>query len=200
MTKGLQNFSGAGGLPHSYNGDSRTQGVEFESTARVTPELTLTFNYAYLDAIYTSLVDPATKTAALPGGVSFAGNPLKYTPKNSFSASGQYVFTLENDSTLTAQADWQYADRTSTQDSNTTKLFPGLYNATKNNTVNGRLSYETANGRFGVSLWVKNLTNHYKVDYADDVTAFVVTTPGVNYWRVVSNNPRTFGVTLTYRH
>ncbi len=192
-TVNLQNFSGAGGIPHSYNGTSRVRGVELETNFHVTSVFTLAFNYAYLDARFLQLVDPATPL------VSYAGNPLKYTPKNSFNVSARYDFPLSNDAKLTAQADYAYSDRTSTADNNSTKLYPTLYDNTEGSTLNGRLTYVSGDGRWSLSGWGKNLTDHYQISYADDVTPFVTTAAGTHFWRVISNNPRTFGVTLTFR-
>lgn len=198
-TKNLQNYSGAGGIPHTYNGSSRVQGVEFESTTRLTPDFTVTLNYAYLDAIYTDLRDPATVTLANPAGTNYAGNPLKYTPKNSLSVGAEYVFHLANGARLTAQGDYQYSDPYSTQDSAQNLLYPKIYDGTRGNNLNARLNYATSDGRYSVQLWVKNLLNYYKYDYADDDTSFTSAAPGSTFWRVVGNNPRTFGVTLTAR-
>lgn len=57
-TVDLQNFSGAGGIAHTYNGTLRMRGLEVESVLRPADGLRLSFNYTYLDGKYTSLVDP----------------------------------------------------------------------------------------------------------------------------------------------
>jgi iron complex outermembrane receptor protein len=192
-TKGLQNFSGAGGVSHVFNSDSRVRGVEVESTGRITEALTLGLNYAYYDGIYTSLVDPATPT------VDNSGNPLKYLPKHSFTASASYRHDLAQGGSLTAQADFKFATRVSSQDSFSTKLYPRLYDWTRARTLNARLSYESENGRYQVTLWGKNLTNNYQVLTADDVTPFLPTVAGTAFWKVQALNPRTVGVTFTAR-
>jgi len=192
-TINLQNFSGAGGIPHTYNGTSLTKGVEVESVIRVTPDLRLRANYTFLDGKYLDLRDPVTN-------VQYAGNPLKYTPRNAFFVQGDYTANLPGGSTLNFEADYAYSDRISTSDDNTLRKSPTVYDATRGSTVNAQLRFKTANERFEIALWSKNLFNHFQIAYADDTTAFVSTSSSTTrFWRAVTNLPRTFGVTATIR-
>lgn len=193
-TKNLQNFSGAGGIAHTYNGTLLMKGAELESVYRVTPELRVNFNYTYLHGKYTSLHDPLVT-------VDYSGNPAKYAPHNAFTIGGSYAGRLDNGGTLTPEADFNYSDRISTDDANTLRLYPNLYDATRGRTLNMRLTYDAPGGRLSVGAWVKNLTDHYQILHADDITSFLARTgTGTTYWKIFTNTPRTFGITVSYKN
>lgn len=193
-TVNLQNFSGAGGIPHTYNGTSLTKGAEVESVIRLTPDFRLRVNYTFLDGKYLDLRDPVTN-------LQFAGNPLKYTPRNSFFVQGDYTANLSGGAKLNFEADYAYSDRVSTSDDNSLPNSPTVYDATRGSTVNAQVRFQTANERFELALWSKNLFNHFQIAYADDTTAFITTsTSTTRFWRAVTNLPRTFGITATFRH
>jgi iron complex outermembrane receptor protein len=189
-----QDFSGSGGLPHTYNVDTQTYGVEVESTARLTAALTVTANYAYTDGYYTRNVDPLTNE-------NNAGNPLKYTPPNAFSIGATYVWRLVNDSTVTLHGEYQWGQSFSTADDNSTRLYSNLYNATSESNLNAHLDFQSADKRWLISLWGKNLTDHFQIQVADNTGVFTAfpANPATTFWRAEVNEPRTFGITLTFR-
>ena len=79
-------------------GKARSQGVDFSFSARVTPQLTIRGNYAYLDAILKTdvegLISPR-KGSGLTGDV-FAGDRLPGSTKNSGALSAIYTIPLDN--------------------------------------------------------------------------------------------------------
>ncbi|QJU60873.1 TonB-dependent receptor [Sphingomonas sp. AP4-R1] len=193
-TKNLQNFSGAGGIAHTYNGTLVMRGAELESVVRPAPDVRLTFNYTYLKGKYTSLKDPLVVA-------DYSGNPAKYAPRNAFAVGASYDAHIGNGGTITPQADFSYSDRISTDDANTLRLYPNLYDKTRGRTLNARLTYEDPNKRWTVGAWVKNLTNNYQILHADDITAFLIRPgAGTTYWKIFTNTPRTFGATLTFKN
>lgn len=194
-TENLQNFSGAGGIAHTYNGTLVMKGAELETVFRPVDGMRINFNYTHLDGVYTDLADPLV-------GLNYAGNPAKFSPKHSFTLGANYDIDLPGGGTLTPQADFNFSTRISTDDANTLRLYPNLHDATRGETLNARLNYEAPNGRWTLGVWAKNLTDNYQIVNADDITAFLVRTnpaPTTRYWKIFTNNPRTFGLTLSLR-
>ena len=192
-TKNLQNFSGAGGIAHTYNGTLKMKGMEVESVIRPVEDLRLTANYTHLVGTYTDLRDPLVN-------LDYSGNPAKFAPRDSFTVGAAYTGRLGNGATLTPQADFNFSTRISTDDANTLRLYDNLHRDTRGRTLNARLNYETADGRFQIGLWGKNLTNNYQIVNADDITAFLaVPGNGTTYWKIFTNTPRTYGLTLSIR-
>lgn len=192
-TKNLQNFSGAGGIAHTYNGTLKMKGVEVESVLRPVDGLRLTGNWTHLVGTYTDLRDPLVN-------LDYSGNPAKFAPRDSFTVGASYDLAMANGAKIRPQADFNYSSRISTDDANTLRLYDNLYNDTKGRTLNARLNYESADGRWTVGIWGKNLTNNYQIVNADDITAFLaVPGNGTTYWKIFTNTPRTYGVTLSLR-
>jgi len=192
-TNNLQNFSGAGGIAHTYNGTLQMRGLEMESVLRPTPALRLSANYTHLAGRYTSLRDPLVN-------VDYSGNPAKFAPRDSFTLGASYAFALPSGATLTPQADFNYSARISTDDANTLRLYPNLYDKTEGKTLNARLTFESPNHRWQINAWVKNLTNNFQIVNADDITSFLaVPGRGATYWKIFTNQPRTFGLTVSLR-
>ncbi|MGE4430340.1 MAG: TonB-dependent receptor [Sphingobium sp.] len=192
-TKNLQNFSGAGGIAHTYNGTLKMKGWEVESVLRPMDGLRLNANYTHLIGKYTSLRDPLVN-------LDYSGNPAKFAPRDSFTIGASYEAELSNGARLTPQADFNYSSRISTDDADTLPLYDNLYNDTRGRTLNARLNYESADGRWTIGVWGKNLTNNYQIVNADDITAFLaVPGNGTTYWKIFTNTPRTYGLTVSLR-
>lgn len=193
-TKDLQNFGSAGGQAITYNGTALTKGLELESSLFLPGDFNLSFNYNYYDAKYTDLLNPGT-------GVQNAGNPLKYTPEHAFSLNASKRFELPSGIAITPQADFAYNSKISTTDDDTLRLYPNLFDDTEGKTFNASLMIEDSSGNLSARLWGKNLFNNYQILYADDVTAFITGLPNTtHYWRVNTNTPRSYGITVTYRN
>jgi iron complex outermembrane receptor protein len=192
-TKNLQNFSGAGGIAHTYNGTLKMKGVEVESVLRPVDGLRLTGNWTHLVGTYSDLRDPLVN-------LDYSGNPAKFAPRDSFTVGASYDLAMANGAKIMPQADFNYSARISTDDANTLRLYDNLYNDTKGRTLNARLNYESTDGRWTFGIWGKNLTNNYQIVNADDITAFLaVPGNGTTYWKIFTNTPRTYGVTLSLR-
>ena len=192
-TENLQNFSGAGGIAHTYNGTLVTKGVEVESVLRPIRDVRINFNYAHLIGEYTSLRDPLVN-------VDYAGNPAKYTPRDAFTIGGSYTHHLANGAALTPQADFNFSSRISTSDANSMVAYPNLYDATRGRTLNARLTYDSPNGKWSFGAWVKNLTDHYQIVHGDDIGSFLARPGTTSYWKIFTNQPRTFGATVSLKY
>ncbi len=192
-TSNLQNFSGAGGIAHTYNGTLQMRGAEVESVLRITPAFRINANYTHLAGHYTSLRDPLVN-------VDYSGNPAKFAPHDAFSLGASYAYELKGGATLTPQADFSYSAKISTDDANTLRLYSNLYNKTEGKTLNARLTFESSNKRWQISAWAKNLTNNFQIVNADDITSFLaVPGRGATYWKIFTNQPRTYGLTVSLR-
>jgi iron complex outermembrane receptor protein len=166
--------------------------VEIESAAQLTSEFRVNLNYAYIDGEYTSLRDPLVN-------VDYSGNPVKYTPKNSFTLGANYDYGLAQGGVVTLQSDFAYSTQIHTDDADLLSRFPNLYDNTEGRTLNARLGYESENGRWTVGLFGKNLTNHYQISVADDITTFLAVPGATRYWKIFSNLPRTYGITVSFK-
>lgn len=76
-------------------GKARSQGVDFSFSARVTPQLTIRGNYAYLDAVLKTDVPGLTDPKTGSGDV-FAGDRLPGSTKNSGALSVMYTVPLDS--------------------------------------------------------------------------------------------------------
>lgn len=111
-----------------------------------------------------------------------------------------YRFAPTSNINANIHADYSYSDRISTNDAFQNKLYPELYNHTRGRTLNSQIEFSSADERWSVSVWGKNLTDNFQLTQADDASVFLTTSPGTAFWRVSQNSPRTFGVTLTVRN
>lgn len=191
-TRDLQNFSGAGGIAHTYNGTLKMKGWELETVLRPIDGLRLNGNYTHLVGRYSDLVDPLV-------GSDYSGNPAKFAPRDSFMLAATYDVHLASGAMLSPHVDFNYSSRISTDDANTLRLYPNLHDATRGRTLNARLNYTNPDGRWKIGIWGKNLTNNYQIVNADDITAFVaVPGQGAAYWKIFTNTPRSYGLTVSF--
>lgn len=172
---------------------ARVQGLELETSARVNDRLELTADYTHLDAKYRNF---------RLGSTDFSGNRLPYAPKHSITLGGRYSHPLADDATLTLAADYVYKSRSEMIDANT--LAADVKRQTRSNILNASVEYATADGRWTISAWGKNLTDDAVLLAAVDVTSFWATPAefgaGERGYVGWYNRPRSFGVTLTFKH
>ena len=158
---------GIGNVATTQNvGDATISGIEFETTAAITPELTLSANYGYLsnkwDRIDISLVSPN-------GLVSPSDYLLKLpqVPRNSGGAALHYTKELSSGK-LRADLSYQHVDRSFADDNNLTTLNPV-------DNLDANLTYSLADDRTSLSLYGKDLLNKVVL--------------GINTIDIVGHNP-----------
>lgn len=145
-------------------GKARIRGAELEITANPLADLTLSSNFGFLDAKYSSF--PAGAIDPIDGSIiSYTGNRLPNAPKFTNSSSIDYEPPLTD--ALKAQFHVDYA-YTSIQ----------YYNSAQDKAISSRKGYGIANARIGIadtddrwnaSLWVQNLTNKkYVLEVTDN--------------------------------
>ena len=172
-------------------GYADNNGVETEFSFQLTEDFRLWANYTYQSGDYGG-------GASNYGGDSFDGNPLKLTPKHSFSMGGSYDHHLPNGSALRLSGDWSeksrhyFAEESGLDDS---EKLAGL--------VNLQGSWTSPSERLEVALWVKNLLDKRdKTGYWDDFFQWWLRyETEVDYIADVANfsPPRYFGATVTWR-
>jgi iron complex outermembrane receptor protein len=188
-----------------------TYGVELETLWQPIKELTLSLNYAYIDATVSRagqcLEDTADPLALAPGanisgcpapvgGIqlqNIVGQQIAETPHNKISLNGLYRVNFEPGTlSLSATVTWR--------DSEFSSPFNRPYNnAPSYSSVNLRATWTDVNNRYTLAAFADNLANAVGYDngYGQPVTN---PGPGQVIDRLVSlTAPRTFGVEFQYR-
>ncbi|MHB8529854.1 MAG: TonB-dependent receptor [Caulobacteraceae bacterium] len=179
-------------------GHTRSQGLDLEIHAVPAPWLHLGATYSYSDDKY------LTTDAA-----GFAGNYLLFTPKNALnlSAEGQWRYDW---GTLSAGGDVTFRSKvwSSSANGNASLSGPFFYDPPPvhdrtgiNGLVNASVDFQTADGRWGLRLWGRNLTD---TRFGTPTEGYGALAGGLfgytgSYYALMQwNPPRTFGVTVTY--
>jgi iron complex outermembrane receptor protein len=168
--------------------DARVQGVELEFTARPFPDLTISGNYAYIDAKYKRLYLPILARTGAPTAADYALK-LAGAPKHSGGVTVQYDHHLSA-GTLSSRISYQHVDKTFSTDAN-------LISTSGRENIDLDLTFRLRDSGLSASFYVKNLLNNVYYDLA-------------NFIGPVGANPRTtvvyldkarvFGGTLRYQY
>ncbi len=157
-------------------GAASVYGAELEVTAKLTPELSVTANGGYTFATYTQ--------DSLEAGV-VKGERLPDVPMFTASASVLWRHDLTDKYTLVARLQDDYIG--------------GMSDVTYY--VNHLPAYDLLSGRIGIEtekwsgfFFIDNMTNRHAL--LTDINSIVLNIPTLT--RVTTNQPRTFGVDLTY--
>jgi iron complex outermembrane receptor protein len=202
-------------------GALETKGVEGEADVRVTPDLTLSANAAYIPTRYVKfnipcvaepagagpLVNPSTPggTAncfAGPGGgllFNAAGYPLPDAPKFAYTLSGDYRHEILSGYVLTAHVNWSYRSSTYTvvADPNTIQAGYGLLGLD--------IGAGPADGSWKLSVFARNLLDQQFVDgifaaFFDNGAGTGNPHPVQGYSNIFSNEAaRTVGLKLSVK-
>ncbi len=138
-----------------YNvGDGEVKGFEVEGVWRPTSEFLLDFSYSFLDFEYT---DIATYVNA-DGETVLVSNATTtpYTPENKWSLGAQYRFDMGSKGSLTIRGDASFQD-----DVETVGFVGQGYTIEDYTLVNGRLSWQSADAEWEISMACTNLTDEY---------------------------------------
>ncbi|HLI67201.1 MAG TPA: TonB-dependent receptor [Caulobacteraceae bacterium] len=171
-------------------GDAKVTGVEVETQLAATDWLTLGVTYAYMDARFTS---PNT---------GFTNNHIPYAPQNQVHLSADIHYPLPgNAGRLAIGADYTYHSKVFFDNGNTAPTFLQR-KSIWNGIVNGHIAWDSADDRWKVEAWGKNITGQEPALHAADVTVLFQDAfggdPGNAALFLVKYYPvRTFGVTVT---
>ncbi|WP_231602421.1 TonB-dependent receptor domain-containing protein [Herbaspirillum chlorophenolicum] len=156
-------------------GKATVNGGELEVAYKPTRWLDLSLGYSRLEGVYDDFV---------VGAVNNTGHPLGNSPQDQYSVAASMNLPLNMGGYLTGSASYSWVDSYytgATQDPNLKNPSYGL--------VNASVGYDSSDRKWGVSFWIKNLTNAYYVQTRS--------TQVVNAQYAAP--PRTFGVTLNTR-
>lgn len=168
--------------------DAKSKGFEAEITAALTESLTLTANYAYLDATY--------KNYTTETGADLSGNFLTRAPKNSFNIGFTNVTDIEDWGRLTFAGNWSYRDEIFFDGANA-RIADGspLIGDNSRSLLDAHVALELVNSGVEVKVWGKNLTDElYRVHGIDGSGPFGLSENAA----VVYGMPRSYGVTLSW--
>jgi iron complex outermembrane receptor protein len=152
-------------------------GGEIELSARPTQALSLR---AGLGLLHSEIREGALN------GQNLRGNPLPSSPKVSLSLGADWTLAELSAGTISLHADGKVTSK---------QYFDVFQNKAQSQKayglLNGSLGFETADHRWGASVWAKNLLDQFYYSYrvSLDTTASNYEHPGA---------PRTFGATLDY--
>jgi iron complex outermembrane receptor protein len=166
---------------------AKVDGAEFEITALPVDNLRLALNASYLDSRYTAFISTNPVFPEL-GPQYLDGHRLNYAPLGKVNGEVGYSIPI-NGGKLTPRVDVTWVDRVFFSEFN----LPSTSQAAWTN-VDAFLAYESTNGLWSASAFIKNLTDHTYVVSA------VVSSPLIGFPITGEYGaPRTYGMSLTRR-
>ncbi len=182
-------------------GKAKATGIEVETEAQLTNNLSANFNWTYSDARYPNNCDVLDQSdpAFNPNAANLCGNSLTNAPENVIVAGATYESTFENFNWF-ANANLRYEDdrRTSTQPTELLSdvLLPGDIQDSHTK-VNLRVGVSSPDDRWTLEFWGRNVTD----EITKNVT-FNIPLRGGEGNRArgqFTQDPATYGVTLRTR-
>lgn len=158
-------------------GQAHIQGYETQFMATFADGFDVGLSYAYTDAVFDEFFE---------AGVDYSGNRISRSPKHEVSVSGSYTTPFADIADLTFAAEYRYASMIFDDNSN---LPPEFRDPT--HFVDARVILDNFDNGLSVSLWGKNLTDQRTRTFQG---RFLGATFGA------FNPPRTYGLTVTWRH
>jgi iron complex outermembrane recepter protein len=179
-------------------GKARVQGIEVEAALKPLNWLRLGTNYTFTDAKYTDYVDPND-----PGPpIVYTGNTLPNVAKHQFHASAELIAPVSGGE-MSVGADITIRSRTHLVDANDEPSY--VIDQTRFKALtNVHAGWESADEHFQILVWGKNLTNERSLLDATGFLSFYATpaeyfSGGNSIYHAFYTEPRTFGVTVTFR-
>lgn len=163
---------------------ARNYGLEAELRAKPVPGLTLELFGTYLNAKYRKFTSGDYRQGFAQ--LDLAGKKLSNAPEFSFRAGANYDIPVGSSGKLNARAEVNWQDRVFFTEFNNADATQGAYAL-----VNAGLKFTSANDRWSVDVWGRNLTNELVI------TNNIITAPLFSSVRVGSvAPPRNYGVTF----
>jgi len=155
---------------------ARILGAELDLQVRPTSRLTLSAGLGLLDTKVQKGIGPDNQ---------FHGNRLISAPKLTFTSSADWTVPVGTWGAADLRVDLSHSSGQYYDLANSPAAFEGQFTM-----MNARMRVHPEADRFGVALWVKNLTNtYYRTNRVDVLEGF-----GYIYTHI--NDPRTYGVTV----
>lgn len=158
-------------------GRAHIQGYETQLVANPADGLSLSLAYAYTDAVFDEFVE---------GGVDYSGNQISRSPKHELTLGASYTTPLADIGDLTFAGEYRYASEIFDDNNN---LPPEYRDPT--NFLDARIILDNLDNGLSFSLWGKNLTDERTRTFQGGFL-------GANFGAF--SPPRTYGLTVTWRH
>jgi iron complex outermembrane receptor protein len=155
--------------------EATVDGTEMEIAARPARWVNVTLAYTHLDAVYDKFV---------AGSVNNTGNPLGFSPPNSYSLATDFSYPVAPWGTVIGALSYFYTDAYYTGAAKDPNLLVPAYGL-----VNANLGLAFAGGKFRLLGWIKNATN----------TQYILTRSTQVVRSEYLGEPRTYGITLHAR-
>ncbi len=168
--------------------DSTLWGAELEFTALPARGLTITGGLSYIDAEYDKFESINPETGEVE---DLSDRPFANTPEWTANLLAQYVYELSGGSRFRFRADMSYTDEIFYSDDEACTCFDRL-NADSYTIYNAGVSYVTANDKWEISVFGRNLGDKRENRGGFGVDAFGTTT--VSY-----TEPRRYFISFKYR-
>lgn len=162
-------------------GRSEMPGAELEIIYTPTDNWYIQANAGYVDAEYEEFVRGA--------GEDFSGHQISLTPKQQFSALVRYDWPLASGAVIAIQTDLAYQSSTFFQPQNDATLVGSVLQEGGYTVWGGRVSYTSADAKWNVALYGKNLGDKEFLVSGFEVPNYAAAKPGAE---------RYLGFTLTY--
>ncbi|HEV7689578.1 MAG TPA: TonB-dependent receptor [Hyphomonadaceae bacterium] len=174
----------------------QTKGFELEATWNPIDPLNIGFTYAYLDAEITEsgiYVDPSRGSTDPTARRSVVGNTLSQTPKNKVALNASYRIDMQDGSYWMPTVSYSWRD----------KFFDSFFNNANEESpafdnVDARLNWKSADEHFGLTFWVRNLTDEEQTT-SISANSFRVT-DAARYQTFSYTAPRMAGVDFLFHY
>ena len=160
--------------------EAESKGLEMELTVVPVDGLTLIANLAYIDAEFEEFEECGS-------GVDCTGNDLPYAPELKYYLSAQYEWSVQQAGSMYVRWDYSNTDDYFTHPENT----PVLREVDGYDIHNARIGFTSADDRWDVAIWGKNLSDSDDLRFAE-----------LNFFGVRRGHyepPRTYGISANYR-
>lgn len=182
-------------------GKAEASGVEVETEAQLTNNLSANFNWTYSDARYPDDCDVLDQTSPLfnPNSANLCGASLTNAPENVVVAGANYEFSAgEFDWFANANLRYESDRRTSTQPTELLSpvVLPGDIQES-NTKINLRIGVSSADDRWTLELWGRNVTDEQTKNVTFNIP--LRGGEGARARGTFTQDPATYGVTLRSR-
>ena len=157
---------------------ARARGAELEADWKPIHGLTLSGSYGYLDAKYIKAI---VLNSAYP---IQSGQEMARAPRNKYTESAQYEFSLGNIGSLTSSIDYEYTGQQR-------GAIEPYANQPAYGVANARIAWDSPDRRAEVAIWSRNLANTQYVSHLYTIGGEAIGAFG---------DPMTFGATLSLKN
>ncbi len=180
----LQVVEFIGGIATTSNaGKASIDGIEAEIAFRVTDNFDVNGTLAVMDAKYDVFFE---------SGEDFSGNRLANAPDLTYTLGAQYIFNLKSGAYLMLRGDYAYRDNVDFKRNNLPQFRSDNYSL-----LNARATFVTADNRWELSLYGRNLTDNRYATYIT-VGRNAASEADINVPVTVHGAPIQYGALLRY--